>query len=164
MAARQRRFSSEEKVRILRRHLVEKVAVSDLCDEHHLRPNVFYRWQKELFENGSLAFEHHGSSHARKLEKKVLALETKLARRNEAIAELMEENVAPRNALNRTQGATDAPKADIQSPRCLRKLPLAEGKRVSYSRGAVVQFTLNQYSLERRRIVRDDTGGCSLGR
>ena len=43
MAARHRRFSCEEKVRILRRHLVEKVAVSDLYDEHELRPNVFYR-------------------------------------------------------------------------------------------------------------------------
>lgn len=40
------RFSPEEKVRILRRHLLDKVPVSDLCDELGLNPNVFYSWQK----------------------------------------------------------------------------------------------------------------------
>ena len=119
MAARHRRFSCEEKVRILRRHLVEKVAVSDLCDEHELRPNVFYRWQKELFENGSSAFDRQGDPRARELEQKVSALEARLARRNEAIAELMEDNVALRHSLHGTSGVLNAPKAGIQSPPCL---------------------------------------------
>jgi len=35
-------------VAILRRHLLDKVAVSDLCEELGLQPTVFYRWQKEL--------------------------------------------------------------------------------------------------------------------
>ena len=33
-----------------------------------------------------------------------------------------------------------------RDPVCLRKLPLAGGKRVSYLRGPIVQFTLNQYT------------------
>ena len=41
----------------MRRHLVEKVPVSKLCDELGLRSTVFYRWQKELFENGAAAFQ-----------------------------------------------------------------------------------------------------------
>jgi len=28
-----------------------------LCDELRLQPTVFYRWQKEFFENGASAFE-----------------------------------------------------------------------------------------------------------
>ena len=99
MAARHRRFSSEEKVGIVRRHLVEKVPVSDLCDEHELRPNVFYRWQKQLFENGSSAFDRHGDPRTRELERSVSALEATLARRNEAIAEIMEDVVALRRSL-----------------------------------------------------------------
>jgi transposase len=39
---------------------VENVAVSDLCEELGLQPTVFYRWQKELFENGAVAFEQKG--------------------------------------------------------------------------------------------------------
>ena len=47
--------TAEEKVAILRRHLVDKVAVSELYEELNLRPTVFYRWQKEFFENGGSA-------------------------------------------------------------------------------------------------------------
>ena len=44
------------KVAILRRHLLEKEPISKLCDEVGLQPTVFYRWQKEFFENGAAAF------------------------------------------------------------------------------------------------------------
>jgi transposase len=37
--------------------LLEKEPISKLCDEVGLQPTVFYRWQKEFFENGAAAFE-----------------------------------------------------------------------------------------------------------
>ncbi len=37
---------AEEKVAILRRHLLEQVPISELCDRQGLQPTVFYRWQK----------------------------------------------------------------------------------------------------------------------
>ncbi len=46
-----RQFNTEQKVAILRRHLVDKVPVSDLCDEYRLQPSVFYQWQRLVFEN-----------------------------------------------------------------------------------------------------------------
>jgi transposase len=57
-------YTPEEKVAILRRHLVEKEPISKLCDEVGLQPTVFYRWQKEFFENGAAAFEqkHFGNA------------------------------------------------------------------------------------------------------
>ena len=58
--ATRRHFSPEQKLDILRRHLLEGVPVSDLCDEHDLNPNLFYRWQKQLFEHGAAAFERDG--------------------------------------------------------------------------------------------------------
>jgi len=45
-------FAPNEKVAILKKNLLEGVAVSDLCDQYDLHPTVFYRWQKEFFENG----------------------------------------------------------------------------------------------------------------
>ena len=51
-------YTAEEKVAILRRHLLDKEPVSSLCDELGLQPTVLYRWQKELFENGPAAFQH----------------------------------------------------------------------------------------------------------
>ena len=42
---------------ILRLHLLEHTPVSDLCDQYGIHPTMFYRWQKEFFENASAAFE-----------------------------------------------------------------------------------------------------------
>ena len=41
-------YTPSEKVAILRRHLIDRVAVSDLCDEYQLQPALFYTWQKHL--------------------------------------------------------------------------------------------------------------------
>src|SRR5207302_577376 len=62
MRKERKHYTGEEKVAILRRHLLDKVPVSDLCDEMGLQPTVFYRWQKEFFENGAAAFQPKGRS------------------------------------------------------------------------------------------------------
>ena len=62
MKKQRKHYTPEEKVAILRRHLVEGVPISDLCDELGFQPTVFYRWQKEFFENGAAAFLKEGNS------------------------------------------------------------------------------------------------------
>lgn len=57
MTRERRRFTAAERVQILRRHLVDKVPVSKLCEKDGLQPDQFYRWQKRFFENGAAAFE-----------------------------------------------------------------------------------------------------------
>src|ERR1700722_18196066 len=59
MRKERKHFTPEKKVAILRRHLVDKIPVSELCEELGLRPTVFYRWQKELFENGATQLSWH---------------------------------------------------------------------------------------------------------
>ena len=101
MKRNRRTFTPEQKVSILREHLLEHVAVSDLCDRHQIQPTLFYQWQKTFFEKGSAAFEA-GRSPSRVFghqERKLLALESKLATRNEALAELMEEHVRLKKSL-----------------------------------------------------------------
>lgn len=103
MSNKRKKFSSEEKVRLLRLHLVEKVPVSDICDQHGLNPNVFYRWQQQFFENGSAAFEKAGKgrndSQSKKLLEKVDKLQAKLASKDEVIAEIMASHVALKKSL-----------------------------------------------------------------
>ena len=74
MAKQRRTLTAEEKGSILRRHLLDGVTVSDLYKEHGLNPELFYRWQKNFFENGTLAFEHRGDARELKLEQKVEVL------------------------------------------------------------------------------------------
>ena len=66
--------------------------ISDLCDEYQIRPNQFYRWQKQLFEKGASAFEVR-SDPTMPLRRRITALEEKLTDKNEVIAELMEEQI-----------------------------------------------------------------------
>jgi transposase len=75
MRKERKHFTPEEKVAILRRHLVDKVPVSELCEELGLRPTMFYRWQKELFENGAAAFQSEGRPH-RQVEEKQKRIES----------------------------------------------------------------------------------------
>ncbi len=90
----------EEKVSILRRHLIEKVPVSNLCEEFGLHPTMFYRWLKQFFENGAAAFQNHRADPSRQRDQqRIAALEAKLRTKNEVLAELMEEHVALKKSL-----------------------------------------------------------------
>jgi len=53
---REKRYADQEPLAILRKHLLEGVAVSDICDEHQVQPTVFCRWQWQFFEQEAVAF------------------------------------------------------------------------------------------------------------
>ena len=53
MRKNRKKYTAEEKVTILKEHLVNGVPVSDVCDQHQLHPSMFYRWQRQLFEQGA---------------------------------------------------------------------------------------------------------------
>lgn len=99
MSKKRRKFTPEQKVAILKKHLLEQVPVSDLCDEYDLHPTVFFRWQKEFFEKGSQVFENQRDNGQRHLEKKLSGLEKKLAQKNEVLSELMEEHIKLKKSL-----------------------------------------------------------------
>ena len=99
-----RHFTGQEKVAILRRHLLDKVPVSDLCEEHRINPTLFYRWQKDWFEQGAVVFDApQGRARNGRAEdaaaKRITALEDKLRRKDEVLGELMEEHVALKKSL-----------------------------------------------------------------
>ena len=99
MKKKRNNYPPEEKVAILKRHLVDKVPVSDLCDELGLNPNVFYGWQKQLFENGAAAFQRTRKRQVDPRDQKIDKLQAKIAQKNEVLAELMEEHVQLKKEL-----------------------------------------------------------------
>ena len=101
MTKQRRHFAGTEKVAILKRHLLDKVPISDLCDELGLYPNQVYAWLKEFFENGHAAFDN--GRKAKTVEdakdKRIEQLQAKLQRKNEVLGELMEEHVQLKKEL-----------------------------------------------------------------
>ncbi len=99
MGRERKHYSPEEKVSILRRHLIEKVPVSALCEELQLQPTVFYHWLKQFFENGAGAFQRPRDSSRKCEQERIAVLEKKLRTKDEVLAELMEEHVALKKSL-----------------------------------------------------------------
>jgi transposase len=94
MKKQRKHYTPEEKVAILRRHLLDKDPISQLCDELGLQPTVFYRWQKEFFENGAAAFQQKKPSNRSEEQERITYLEQKIQTKDEVLAELMAEHVA----------------------------------------------------------------------
>ena len=87
-------YTAEEKVMILKKHLLEGKKVSELCEEYDIHVSTFYDWQKMLFENGAKAFrKEEYNSKQKKNKEKIKGLEETLSRRETALAELLEEHI-----------------------------------------------------------------------
>ena len=86
-------YTPERKVAILRRDLVAGVLISNPCEELGRQPTVFYRWQKEFFENGAGAFQQRGRTNHQAEQERIAYLERKIQTKDEVLAELMREHV-----------------------------------------------------------------------
>jgi len=98
-----RKFSAQEKIQILRLHLLENKPISEICDQYQLNPTVFYRWQKELFDHGAAAFERAENGAVdragQRLQKENSQLKAKLATKDEVISEIMADHVRLKKEL-----------------------------------------------------------------
>src|ERR1700686_1687870 len=99
MRKQRKHYTAEEKVAILRRHLLDKVPVSDLCEELGLQPTVFYRWQKEFFENGAAAFQGKGRPDHPAEQQRIEFLQKKIQTKDEGLPELMAGHIALKKRL-----------------------------------------------------------------
>lgn len=99
MTRKRKNYTAEEKVRLVKEHLINGVPVSEICEKNELQPTVFYRWQKQLFEGGAAAFANEQSMETSQLKKQINKLEEKLAARNEVLSELMEAHINLKKSL-----------------------------------------------------------------
>lgn len=101
--AKQRRKhrSPDEKAALLRRHLLDKLPVSAVCEEAGVQPSNFYNWQRQLLDNAALAFNDPSRASRREqaLADKIAALEARLAKKDEVIAEITGEYVSLKKEL-----------------------------------------------------------------
>ena len=97
-----RQYNPKQKAEAIKRHLVDKVAVSQICDEMQLQPSLFYHWLRGAFDNLQQVFDKPQGrevNERRQLEDKIAALEQRLARKDAVIAEISEEHIALKKEL-----------------------------------------------------------------
>ena len=98
-----RNFTNEQKVALMRRHLVDKEPVSKICEDAQLQPSVFYQWLRQAFDNLGAAMGPPSSGDPSKREKELATrnreLEAKLVKKDNVIAEISAEYVALKKEL-----------------------------------------------------------------
>ena len=97
---KRRRYTPEQKAELLRRHIVGKDPVSEICNEEGLQPSVFYGWLNKLMENASTVLTApQGSSREKKRCRRVVARGERRSKKDNVIAEVTEAFVSLKKEL-----------------------------------------------------------------
>jgi len=89
---KRKRYTPEEKSKILREVLEDGKTISDVADKYEIHPNCIFNWRKQLLEEGKQTFRIKRPDISRKAdERRIAALEEKIRQKDEVIAELAEE-------------------------------------------------------------------------
>lgn len=99
-----KQFTPEEKALLVKRHLLEDVPISQLCEENDVRPAVFQKWLEEFFRNGAATFKVQSGKRGRPPKQycefqKIRDLEKKLAQKDEAMGQLLAEHLKLKKKL-----------------------------------------------------------------
>ena len=99
-------YTAEEKLSIVKAHLIGKEPVSELCERYDIAPSLYYKWQQALFENGAQSLEKKSASQSKRESRQVQRLEQELAKtkakltnKHEVLSELMSEHIALKKSL-----------------------------------------------------------------
>lgn len=104
MGDRGKRYTAEEKVKILREHLENQVPIGELSEKYDVHPNAIYLWKKEFFEKAALIFTSGSVKKDKAAENKanerIERLEAKLKAKDSLISEIVEDNIRLKKNLN----------------------------------------------------------------
>lgn len=94
-------------------------------------PNLFYRWQPEVFESCHAAFERDRKSRAVEdaAYRRIRFLKGKLLKKNVVLSELMEKHVQLKKNLGHPEGTLGSPRNSRRSRRL--RPPLVRQDRVA---------------------------------
>lgn len=110
-----RRFSAEEKSKIVMRIVQDGNRLSDVADELKIQPSQLVQWKKQLFENAHLAFESCRDSELEKTRRRLEDSERKIAeiesKRDQIIALVATEMCELKKKLS----ATSSPRGNGSS-------------------------------------------------
>ena len=85
-----RKYSPEERIRIVLEGLRGEESIAELCRKEGINPNLYYRWSKEFLEAGKKRLAGDTAREATSDEVKSLRVET--SQLKEMVAELLMEN------------------------------------------------------------------------
>ena len=93
--SKRKRYTAEEKMKILRELQENGKTISQVSEEYGVHPNNVFKWRKQHLEMGVDGFKTSRKDISSKAqERKIAALEDKIKHKDEVIAELAAELLA----------------------------------------------------------------------
>lgn len=91
-----KRFSSDQKFKIVKEHLTAKTPVSELCKKYGMTSKSYYTWQEKFFSAALKGFDvkRGPQPKADQNNEKIEAQQAEIERMREVIAEITSENIA----------------------------------------------------------------------
>ena len=93
-----KRYSSEEKIRIVLEGLKGQASISEICRREGIYPNVYYKWSKEFMEAGKKRLQ--GDTEREATNGEVIGLRKENDQLKALVAELSLKNRVLKKSLN----------------------------------------------------------------
>lgn len=93
-----KKYSSEEKIRIILEGLRGEVSIAELCRKESLNPNIYYKWSKEFLEAGKKRLL--GDTEREATSGEVIGLKTENEQLKQLVAELSLKNRMLKKSLH----------------------------------------------------------------
>src|SRR5262249_4005880 len=125
--SKRRKWSAEEKLRIVLAGMQPGVEVSDLCRQEGINPTMYYYWKKKLLGSAKQVFDEKAGRPSAQEEKK----EAELQRMKDVIAEITAENLELKKGLSgsRIMGRSRRRCRRASTRRWSRRVAAAVGRR-----------------------------------
>jgi len=102
----QKKYSAEEKIRIVLEGLQGEESIAELCRREGIAPNMYYKWSKEFLEAGKARLT--GDTKREATSSEVTGLRQGNEQLNQVVAELLLKNrVLKKSAAGRETSAWD---------------------------------------------------------
>jgi transposase len=100
-----KKYSSEEKIRIVLEGLRGEVSIAELCRKEGLHPNIYYKWSKDFLEAGKKRLQGDTVREATSTE--VVDLRKENDQLKMVLAELALKNRVLKKSLNGVTGGSE---------------------------------------------------------
>ena len=100
-----RRYSTEEKIRIVLEGLKGEESISELCRREGISPNLYYTWSKEFLEAGKRRLA--GNTKREATSSEVMDLRRENGQLKELVADLSLRNVLLKKTAEGSGGESD---------------------------------------------------------
>ncbi len=90
-----KRYSAEEKFKIVKEHLTTKTAVTEICRKYDITPASFYDWQEQFFNAALTGLQERkrGPKPTDNSQQEINEMTHELDRMKNVIAEITAENI-----------------------------------------------------------------------